>query len=154
MLASLSCPRQRRALDWDLQGAAAATFRTGATWLIRSYGDLFAQVADKLPGLRCSLIHNEGNDSNVLVGPPAWERQLVGVLDFGDMVVTYTVAEVAVAAAHAMAHSKDPVGAAAEVAAGYHAVFPLQEDELKVLYPLMCMRFCLRACLGVASAGW
>lgn len=155
VLASLSCPALVRELDWDLQGAEGVISRCSRYLsdpeqraLIRSYGDLFAQVADKLPGLRRSLIHNDGNDYNVLVGPPAWERELVGVLDFGDMVVTHTVAEVAVAAAYAMVHSKDPVGAAAEVAAGYHTVFPLQEDELEVLYPLMCMRLCLSACLA------
>ncbi len=155
ILASLDCPALARELDWDLQGAEGVISRCSRYLsdpekraLIRGYRERFAQVVDRLPGLRRSLIHNDGNDYNLLVGPPAWERELVGLLDFGDMVVSYTVAEVAVAAAYAMLHSHDPVGAAAEVAAGYHAVFPLQEDELEVLYPLICMRLCLSACLA------
>ena len=155
ILETLERPPLARELDWDLQGAVGVIGRcmdyisdAERRSLIDDYLELFAHVADKLSGLRRSLIHNDGNDYNLLVGPPAWERHVVGVLDFGDMVFSYTMAEVAVAAAYTMLHGEDPIGAAAEVAAGYHSTFPLHEGELEVLYPLICMRLCLSACLA------
>src|SRR5207244_4418712 len=37
----------------------------------------------------------------------------------------------------------DPLAAAAEVVAGYHAAFPLTEAELEALFPLICIRLCI-----------
>ncbi|MBC7185849.1 MAG: aminotransferase class III-fold pyridoxal phosphate-dependent enzyme [Calditrichaeota bacterium] len=160
VLASLSCPALARELQWDLQSAPSTIRRykadirdAGRRSLIDGYLELFDQVADKLAALRRMLIHNDGNDYNVLVGPPAWEREVVGVLDFGDMVVSYAAAEPAVVAAYAMLGKDDPVGAAAEVIAGYHSVFPLREEEVEVLFPLMCMRLCLSVCLEAHQRG-
>src|SRR5258708_37093801 len=59
------------------------------------------------------------------------------------MVHTYTVCELAIAAAYAMLGKNDPLSAAAQVVAGYHAAFPLSEAELEVLYPLICSRLCI-----------
>ena len=65
------------------------------------------------------------------------------VIDFGDMVHTCTVCNLAVAAAYAMLDKPDPLAAAAHVVAGYHQVFPLTEQELALLYPLICARLCI-----------
>jgi 4-aminobutyrate aminotransferase-like enzyme len=51
--------------------------------------------------------------------------------------------------AYAALGQADPLAAAACVARGYHAVRPLTDDELAVLFPLMC----LRLCVSVAVAG-
>src|SRR5262245_49347674 len=53
-------------------------------------------LAPLSPSLPVSVIHNDANDLNVLAGPPtadARERGIVGLLDFGDMVESWTVAE-------------------------------------------------------------
>jgi Ser/Thr protein kinase RdoA (MazF antagonist) len=34
----------------------------------------------------------------------------------------------------------DPLAAAAAVLEGFHGVFPLQETELAIMFPLICMR--------------
>jgi 4-aminobutyrate aminotransferase-like enzyme len=59
------------------------------------------------------------------------------------MVNTCTVCELAIAAAYAMLGKPDPLAAAAHVVAGYHQVFPLSEQELALLYPLICARLCI-----------
>ena len=106
-------------------------------------------AAPLLSALPRSVIHNDGNDHNVLVGPPTdGERAIAGLLDFGDMVESWTVCEVAVAAAYAVFGKADPVAAAAEVAAGYHAVRPLSEPELEALWTLTAIRLGTSVCLS------
>jgi 4-aminobutyrate aminotransferase-like enzyme/Ser/Thr protein kinase RdoA (MazF antagonist) len=103
-----------------------------------------SQVLPVLPTLRTSVIHNDANDYNVLVGyAGAGTRQVMSVIDFGDMVHTYTVCELAIAAAYVMLNKADPLTAAAHVVAGYHETFPLSEPELELLYPLICTRLCI-----------
>jgi 4-aminobutyrate aminotransferase-like enzyme/Ser/Thr protein kinase RdoA (MazF antagonist) len=99
------------------------------------------EVMPLLPELRRSVIYGDANDHNVLVGEP-WPqpRHVRAVIDFGDMHYGLTVSEPAIAAAYAMLGKDEPLGAAAAVAAGYHAVQPLNEDELRVFMPLVAMR--------------
>jgi len=107
------------------------------------------ETASLLPSLRTSVIHNDGNDYNVLVaGQNLRHGQVSGVIDFGDMVHTYTVAEVAIAAAYAMLDKSDPLQAAACVAAGYHAAHPLIDSELEALFPLISMRLAMSVCIA------
>ncbi|HKT38612.1 MAG TPA: phosphotransferase, partial [Ktedonobacterales bacterium] len=145
-------PTAERVLKWDLRQASwireylhciASPDRRA---LVESLFSLYeTDVLPALPTLRQSIIHNDANDYNVLVSA-ASEReagQVVSVIDFGDMVYTATVSEVAIAAAYAMLDKPDPLAAAAAVVAGYHEAFPLREDELAVLYPLICTRLCV-----------
>ncbi|MGI9061293.1 MAG: aminotransferase class III-fold pyridoxal phosphate-dependent enzyme [Ktedonobacteraceae bacterium] len=98
-----------------------------------------------LPTLRTSIIHNDANDYNVLIGVTSTgeHSRVISVIDFGDMVQTCTICELAIAAAYAMLGKADPLAAATAVVAGYHEAFPLTESELSVLYPLLCMRLCV-----------
>src|SRR5690349_10486905 len=100
-----------------------------------------AEVVPRLSRLRRSVIYGDANDHNVLVSDP-WPqpRKVVGVIDFGDMHYGLTVSEAAIAAAYAILGKTDPLGAAAEVVAGYHGAFPLEEEEVAVLFPLMAAR--------------
>ncbi|GAC1616624.1 MAG: aminotransferase class III-fold pyridoxal phosphate-dependent enzyme [Ktedonobacteraceae bacterium] len=141
----------QRRLKWDLQHAL---------W-IRDYIQYIEQAEQRaivehflfqfetytlpmLPTLRRSVIHNDANDYNVLVGnTDEASRQTVGVIDFSDVVQTYTISELAIAATYAMMGKTDPLAAAASVVAGYCEAFPLTESELVVLYPLMCLRLCV-----------
>src|SRR6185503_15288411 len=65
-----------------------------------------ASAFDALGGagkaLRLSAVHHDANDWNVLVSAADAEApEVVGVIDFGDMVYSWTVADPAVAAAYA-----------------------------------------------------
>jgi 4-aminobutyrate aminotransferase-like enzyme/Ser/Thr protein kinase RdoA (MazF antagonist) len=107
------------------------------------------RVVPLAPRLSRSVIHNDGNDWNVLVGPPASEGPAVaGLLDFGDMLEAWTVCEPAVAIAYAWLREPDPLAAAAAVIAGYHEAHPLGEDELAALFPLAASRLAVSVCLS------
>ena len=150
-LADFFHPAAERELKWDL---ARAGWIRGCLHYVRDperrklVEGLFTlyegDVVPALAGLRRSVIHNDANDYNVLVGPSRREpRQVVSVIDFGDMLRTQTVGEVAVAAAYALLGRTDPLAAAAAVVAGYHSAFPLEAKEIALLFPLICARLCV-----------
>jgi 4-aminobutyrate aminotransferase-like enzyme/Ser/Thr protein kinase RdoA (MazF antagonist) len=99
------------------------------------------EVVPWLPRLRRSVIYGDANDYNVLVSDP-WRqpRKVAGVIDFGDMHHGLTVSEAAIAAAYAILGETEPLKAAAEVVAGLHGSFPLHEEEIAVLFPLIAAR--------------
>lgn len=90
--------------------------------------------------LRHGVNYNDANDYNVLVGGLADDRTISGVIDFGDLVFTQTINELAIAIAYAVMKKPDPLEAACHLVRGFHAVFPLQEAELEVLYVLIAAR--------------
>ncbi len=150
-LQDFSHPSARRELKWDLTRAAwirdylhyiAQPARRGI--VERVLDDFETRVMPRLPKLRTSVIYNDANDYNVLVRDAgAGHNRVVGVIDFGDLTETQTVCELAIAAAYAIMDKPDPVAAAAQIVAGYHAAFPLTEAELAALFPLICIRLCI-----------
>ena len=96
--------------------------------------------------LRRSAIHGDANDYNVLVDPE--RMKVVGLIDFGDMVYSYTVGNLAVALAYVVLDKPDPLAAAREVVEGYTSEFALTDDELEALWPLVLMRLCMSVCLA------
>jgi len=150
-LQDFSHPAAQRTLKWDLQHALwirdylEHIVQPERRAIVERFLKQFeTQALPVLPSLRMSIIHGDANDYNVLVGnADAGSRQVTSVIDFGDMVYTYTVCELAIAAAYAMLGKVDPLAAATSVVAGYHLAFPLTEQELAVLYPLICARLCI-----------
>jgi 4-aminobutyrate aminotransferase-like enzyme/Ser/Thr protein kinase RdoA (MazF antagonist) len=150
-----------RDLDWDPKRAPLVVargrqaIRDGAQQgLVDHFARLYDQAAPRLAPLRTSVIHNDANDHNVLVGPPSLAgREVTGLLDLGDMVHSWTVAELAVAVAYAVLDKPDPLAAAAAVVAGYHAALPLTEGEIALIFPLACMRLCTSVCLSAERRG-
>jgi 4-aminobutyrate aminotransferase-like enzyme/Ser/Thr protein kinase RdoA (MazF antagonist)/murein DD-endopeptidase MepM/ murein hydrolase activator NlpD len=154
-------PAQGRELKWDLKHGE----RVGREHLVHvedpARKELLDDMAGRfteclrplLPGLRLSVIHGDANDHNVLVDEGrAWmdprNRRVTGLVDFGDAVHSYTVGEVAIAAAYVMLGKDDPLTAASHVVAGYHKALPLQEEEMAALYPLMGLRLCTSAAIS------
>ena len=108
---------------------------------VQYFFNLFTQKAMPLFGqLRQSVNYNDANDFNVLVDDDPASPGVPGVIDFGDLVHTHTVNELAIALAYAMMHKEDPLEAASHVVRGYHQVFPLTDAELEVLFPLTVAR--------------
>ncbi len=150
-LQDFSHPAAHRTLKWDPQRAGwirdylQHIVQPERRAIVECFLSAFeAEVLPALPALRMSVIHNDANDYNVLVGDfTRGSRQVVSVIDFGDMVHTYTICELAIATAYAMMGKVDPLSAAAHVVAGYHEAFPLAEAEMAVLYPLICIRLCI-----------
>ncbi|MBC6994709.1 aminotransferase class III-fold pyridoxal phosphate-dependent enzyme [Neolewinella lacunae] len=94
----------------------------------------------RLADLRQSINYNDAHEQNLLVDA---HGRITGVIDFGDAMHTHTVNELAIACAYAGMGWPDPIGAMAEVVAGYHASFPLQPEELLVLLDLIIARLLL-----------
>ena len=147
-LQSFSHPAAHRELKWDSSRALwikdyvkeIADSKRRA--LVEKFLGLYeSEVVPALPRLRRSVIYGDANDHNVLVGAP-WPqpRKVASVIDFGDMHHGLTVSEPAIAAAYAILGKENPLEAAASLVAGYHAAFPLDEQELSVLYALICAR--------------
>ena len=138
----------QRDMDWDLTNAArvvAAYAPLVRDLALRDHvvrlAECYARdVVSLLPTLRRSLIHGDANDYNVLVDPVT--QTVSGVIDFGDMVVSHTVNDLAIAMAYVALGADNPLHAAAHVVAGYHASSPLTDNEIAALFSLMCMRLC------------
>ena len=113
----------------------------------RTAGRIQHEDAHLFAGLRRSAIHNDPNDHNVLVGggddPDARHQCIVALVDFGDMVHSVTVADLAIAIAYAVLDKPDPLAAAAAIVRGYHAANPLTTVELDALFGLTCLRLCV-----------
>ncbi|HEY6402179.1 MAG TPA: aminotransferase class III-fold pyridoxal phosphate-dependent enzyme [Blastocatellia bacterium] len=113
--------------------------------LVGEFFDDFARnVTPILPKLRKSAIHNDANDYNVIVAG----QRVAGLIDFGDMIYGFTVADLAVAIAYAVLNKPDPLAAAAEIVKGYHAEYALTDDELAALFGLARLRLCMSVCIG------
>jgi len=110
----------------------------------RLFGWADAELARLSPSLPTSVIYNDANDYNVIVdGADLYTRRVVAVIDFGDMLRTWTVNELAVAAAYAMLEKVDPLRAAVPIVEGYHATAPLAAAEVEAIFPLVCSRLCV-----------
>jgi 4-aminobutyrate aminotransferase-like enzyme/Ser/Thr protein kinase RdoA (MazF antagonist) len=156
-LASFDHPALHRAFHWDLAHAPGVVAQqldrisdTALGQTIRAMLDMHRDtVVPRLPSFRQSVIHADANDYNVLVD--AKTQRVSGIVDFGDMVFSHTVNDLAIAMAYASLGKTDPLGAACAVAAGYHAVNPLTDDEIAALFGLMVMRLCLSASVAAAQ---
>jgi Ser/Thr protein kinase RdoA (MazF antagonist) len=145
-------PALHREFHWDLAQAErviadylplvepAATRRD----VERLSGASLAAVTSARDALRRSIVHHDANDWNVLVD----DDRVVGIIDFGDMVHSWTVADPAVAVAYAMLDAADPVATTEAIVSGYCAEHPLTREELTAVFPLACLRLCTSACIA------
>jgi len=107
-----------------------------------------ARIADLAPRLPVSVIHGDITDDNVVRsgdehGTPD------GVIDFGDLNLGWSVAELAVTVSSILHHEgATPVSTLPAIRA-FHRERPLTDDEAQALWPLVL----LRGAVGVVS-GW
>ena len=140
-------PAARRSFPWDV---AQTDFLINSQDKIRSEEDQliiqhFLQEYEKniVPishELNMAVIHNDGNDHNVIVNK---DNRAHGIIDFGDMVHTYIICEPAICLAYLVINNPDPIGLAAELIKAYQAVFPLTELEISVIMYFICLRLCV-----------
>ncbi len=97
-------------------------------------------VAPLLPDLRSSVIYNDANDYNIVVGGDPTDYRVTGFIDFGDAVYTHTINELAIAIAYAIFDQPNPLAAAVPIVRGFHSIFPLRESEIAALYCLVAAR--------------
>ena len=151
-------PGFERWLDWDLLHAGEVIasrlpFVPGESRpsIVRVL-DVFEQLLPTLSSLPKQVIHNDGNDWNLMVRPDAGglASRVSGLIDFGDIVCSPRVCEVAIAAAYAGLGKGQPQHAAAAVIAGYQRVAPLSEFEIGLLPDLILSRLAV----SVVTSAW
>jgi len=99
-------------------------------------------VAPRLRRLRHQVIHQDAHSDNVLVDPQD-NHQITGLIDFGDLLYGTIAAEIAVACGSVPYGVEDIVTPVCEIAASFDVVLPLQEDEVDLIYDLLCARAAL-----------
>jgi 4-aminobutyrate aminotransferase-like enzyme/Ser/Thr protein kinase RdoA (MazF antagonist) len=144
-LACFDHPAAHRIFHWDLRQAEQA--RSWLSLLPPRGQTLVAPIFDRWSrvdwsALPASVIHGDANDYNILVE----DGRVTSILDFGDMVWSATVCNLAVALAYAMLDQQDPIAAAAHVVAGYRELRPLSDPELDALYTLAETRLAMSVC--------
>ncbi len=159
-LSGFDHPAIHRELQWDLARGLATVAQQRALVddpvlggaIDASVARVERDVAPLLPSLRTSAIHGDLNDNNVLVGggDDLYSRgqHVVGIVDFGDMVHSYAVGDLAIAAAYVALRAADPLAAMASLVRGHHSSFALTEPELAALFGLVTLRLAMSACIA------
>ncbi len=115
--------------------------------VVRISDDFERTVEPFLKGFRRSAIHNDANDYNVIVGGGSdvytRNQTVTGLIDFGDMVHSFTIADLAIAIAYAILDKPDPLSSASLIVKGYHTEFPLRDEEIAALWGLVRMRLAM-----------
>ncbi|UWY26949.1 aminotransferase class III-fold pyridoxal phosphate-dependent enzyme [Flavobacterium sp. TR2] len=145
-LANFSHPAMHRNYTWDISRASEAgdnlkyilnhERRRIAGYFLLQFD---TEVLPNIHRLRHAYIHNDANDYNVLVQG----NRVSGLIDFGDMVYTALINNLAIACVYAMLDEEDPLGVAATIVKGYHESYALTEQELDLLYYLIAGRLCI-----------
>ncbi|RED23432.1 hydroxylysine kinase /5-phosphonooxy-L-lysine phospho-lyase [Flavobacterium cutihirudinis] len=145
-LANFSHPAMHRNYTWDISRASEANdnlkfIRNHERRRIAGYFlvQFDTEVVPQIHRLRHAYIHNDANDYNVLVQ----ENRISGLIDFGDMVYTALINNLAIACTYAMLDEEDPLTVATSIVEGYHKAYALTEQELDVLYYLIAGRLCI-----------
>ena len=146
-------PAARHELLWDLTQAPALRARTHhieeeeRRRVVEDVLEHFdTEVLPKLNRLRAQVIHNDIAGLNAL----ADGNRVSGVIDFGDLIHAPLVCDLAVPIAGLIDDHPDPIAAAAEITAGYHAVTQFEDDELRLIFDLACTRLAME----VTIANW
>jgi Ser/Thr protein kinase RdoA (MazF antagonist) len=142
-LADFDCPAVHRDFHWDL---------ANGNRIINEYAPLIEDADLRELVLKCryepeaelrrSVIHGDANDYNVLVDPES--MTVSGLIDFGDMVYSYTVGDLAIAIAYVVLGDGEPH----DVINGYTSEFVLLEEEREALWPLVRLRLAMSVCLA------
>lgn len=142
-LAAFDCPAVHRDFYWDL---------ANGNRIVNEYASLIEDAGLRELVLKCrfepetelrrSVIHGDANDYNVLVDPES--MTVSGLIDFGDMVYSYTVGDLAIALAYVVLGEGDP----RDVIAGYTSEFGLLDEEREALWPLVRLRLAMSVCIA------
>lgn len=148
-LAHFDHPGLARTLQWDPQHAGALIDhllpvlqdggqRARIEHATRQANEHLMPLVDQLPS---QAVHLDITDDNTVWARDAQRQwQLQGVIDFGDLLRTWRIADLSVTCAALLHHAEgDPLRILPAVQA-YQALNPLTEAELRALWPLVLNR--------------
>ena len=136
----------RRTLSWDIaqlldleknlchfQGAKLEI-------LSRAFIEFKEVCYPQLIQLPKQVIHNDANDNNLIVNESKNKFFCSGIFDFGDLVYTHRICELAIAITYALFECDDILQASKIIVNGYCHYTTLQDDESRALYYLIKAR--------------
>ena len=113
--------------------------------------DALARLVPVREDLREQVIHGDLTDDNAVLDPAT--GAFTGVIDFGDVARSWTVAELAVTCAAVLHHNpRDPL-IVLETIAAFHRVLPLTPEEQTALWPLVQLRAAVLVVSGEHQVG-
>src|SRR3954447_17100983 len=164
-------PAIHREFHWDLARGLSICLEIAPSIADPSTRALVTSLLDRIESrdaarfarLRRTAVHNDPNDYNVIVSLPpeggsykagslvasGFSRKISGIIDFGDIVYSYAIADLAIAIAYAVLGKADPLAAAAAVVRGYQRERALDDDEVAALFGLVLLRLCTSVCLAI-----
>lgn len=143
-LASFDHPASDHILLWDIRQfprlaplfpALPADLRPRAEAFLARFKD---QIAPALAKLQTQVVHADFNPHNLLTDP-AGPATLTGILDFGDMVRSHRVCDLATACSYQI-DPEAPLRLLGPLLAAYHAHLPLTDAEMRLLPDLIIAR--------------
>ncbi len=145
-LSAFSHPNSAQDIQWDIKNASRLRPLIQELrepdlrrQLLAELDRFDEHVAPLLPGLRQQVIHNDLNLHNVLA-TRADPDAVSGVLDFGDMVKTPLVIDLAVAASYMTHQAEGAIPSVCGLVSAYHQVLPLMREEVLLLRDLIVAR--------------
>jgi len=151
-LADFEHPAAHDFMPWDIANGLVldadlwAGLGADALDVLRVARQRLAAATETMSTLPRQIIHNDGHAGNLLRSDAASDM-VTGVIDFGDLVHTVTVADLGVSGANLVPHQVDPAGALAALAAGFHSQRPLSDAEIAALPDLVLARLALSTLL-------
>ena len=144
-LETFSHPAADHSLLWDIRNLPALatklptipdpTLRRFAETFVTDFTARISPVLDRMPR---QVVHADFNPHNLLVAPHQPET-LTGILDFGDMVRTPRICDLAVAASYHAGHP-DALAHLHALIFAYDSRLPLSRDEIALLPDLITAR--------------
>ena len=137
-------PAADHCLLWDIRRFPLLAPLTGSLpddlrAIVQEFDQRFhSQIGPALQGLPTQVVHADFNPHNLLADPASPDR-ITGILDFGDMVRTPRVCDLAVAASY-LVEADAPLALLSPLVAAYHARLPLLPQEIALLPDLITAR--------------
>lgn len=151
--------------EWDLSQVhriksyivVATSDDTEQKLLTHVYNNVVDKVIPKLGNLKKQVIHGDVNDENIIVAPDQCGdgHEVVSIIDFGDMSVSYRVFEVAICMMYVIiirvqqgdTHN-EAIRMAGHVLHGYQSIYSLSHSALGLLYWSVAARFFQSTVIG------
>jgi Ser/Thr protein kinase RdoA (MazF antagonist) len=148
-LAGFEAELPQRELQWDLRHAEEVVTRLASYVGVPGGGEAVQRAAAEAGGALVALtqvlpvqpIHGDLTDDNVVaVTDDDGRLRPVGVIDFGDLVQSWAVGELAVTLSSVLAYAGDDLARLLPAVRAFDAVRPLSDAELAALWPLTVLR--------------